>query len=90
MGYWRLHVAPLLSPGHMKVAARVMHGQLPMPIKPLHISLQLMLFEGGYKSFPSSYQERVFQDPDKRRPGILSPVACVRHMADEVVCGTVV
>lgn len=83
-------MAPPLSPGNMKVAACVMHGQLLMPMKPSRISLQLMLFEGGYKSFPSSYWETVFQDPDKGRPGILSPGNCVRHTVDEVVCGTVV
>lgn len=83
-------MAPLLSPRHMKVAVCVMHGQLLMPIKPLQIPLQLMLFKGGYKSFPSSYWERVFQDPDNGRPGILSPGDCVRHTVDEVVCGTVV
>lgn len=81
--YWGHHVAPLRSPGNMKVAARVMHGQLLVPTKPLQISLQLMLFESGYKSFLFSYWERVFQDPDNGRPGILSLGDCVRHVADE-------
>lgn len=49
-----------------------------------------MLFEGRSKSFLPSCWERVFQNPDNRRPGMLSPEDWRRHATDEVVCGTAV
>lgn len=78
------------SPGHMEVAVWVMHGLLLMSIKALQISLQLMLFEGGYKSFPFSYCESVFQDPDTVRSGIRSPRDCAKYIIDEAVSSAVV
>lgn len=79
------HVAPLLNPRQMKVADCVMHGQLLISIKPLQSPKQsLQLFEDGSKSFLSSYWERVFQNPDNWRTGILSPEDCRRHTTDEV------